>query len=202
MDTSAFSKETLSGLRALAQLTDGAFQKIAQLSFGVLSDEKKQNSGASTKLLTSEKIVGQDFAKAKIAFAGLLTLLLEAAKLKVNSEAIQATLEDAGLGADRAEIIGKGHDAFVEATRVRLDYSSLGAAKIVGCDWRLDYTAVSSSVQTQNRGLYFVTLKVQEPFQGAQKIRDVTFTATPQQLQKLLETVRDATKQVERVLKA
>ena len=82
-------------------------------------------------LLTSEKMIGEDLSKGKIAFAGLLALLLEAAKLNVNRDAIQATLEDSGLNDERADIIGKGHGAYMEAVRSRLDFSSLGAAKIL-----------------------------------------------------------------------
>jgi|TARA_B110000003_G_C16513443_1_gene482118 hypothetical protein len=201
MDISSFSKDNVDGLRILGDLPDAAFKKITQLTFGVLSDEKKQDSSASMKLLTSANIVGENMASAKIAFSGLLALLLEAAKVDAPPEQVQSVAEEAGIDMTRAELIGKGHEAHVEAIRDRLIYSSIGAGKIVDCDWRLDYTAVSSNVQTQNKGLYFVTLKVQEPNEGVDKVRDVTFSATPQQLQKLLETVRDATKQVERILK-
>ena len=82
MDISAFGKDNVEGLRILGSLSDSAFKKIAQLTFGVLSDEKKQDSSASAKLLASANIVGEDMASAKIAFSSLLALLLEAAKVE------------------------------------------------------------------------------------------------------------------------
>ena len=86
-------------------------------------------------------------------------------------------------------------------TQTLIMFYFIGAGKIVGIDWRLYYNATTSEVRTQNRGIYFISLKVREPVGSAQEIKEIQFQATPQQLEDMLGTIRDATKQVDRVMK-
>ena len=137
----------------------------------------------------------------KAAFNGLLTVLLEAAKQDSTIEQVKTVFEELGMSGDRADTLGQGFKQYSQVMRKRLDYSAIGAGKIVGIDWRLDYNATTSEVRTQNRGIYFVSLKVREPVGSTQEIKEIQFQATPQQLEDMLGTIRDATKQVDRVMK-
>lgn len=68
----------------------------------------------------------------------------------------------------------------------------------MGFDWRLDYSVRSSTAGKENEALYMMTLKTRDPTDGS--VKDVSFTCTPEQLQALQATVKDATQQVGRIL--
>ena len=201
MDVGTFSKECIGGVEALNSLSKGAFEKVSRLAFGILSDVKKQESTASSRLFSEESIFDGETINGKAAFNGLLTVLLEAAKQDSTIEQVKTVFEELGMSGDRADTLGQGFKQYSQVMRKRLDYSAIGAGKIVGIDWRLDYNATTSEVRTQNRGIYFVSLKVREPVGSTQEIKEIQFQATPQQLEDMLGTIRDATKQVDRVMK-
>ncbi len=69
---------------------------------------------------------------------------------------------------------------------------------IVGIDWRLDYSVRSKHGGRENTPLFMVSLQVKD--RGI--IRYVDMIATQEELQDLLAKVKDAVKQVERVLSA
>ena len=76
----------------------------------------------------------------------------------------------------------------------------VNAPRIVGIDWRLDYTIESSASGSERSPVYFVTLKVQDHEGDLSSIRDVTFLCSSEQLQDLQTKVEDAVTQVQRVL--
>lgn len=76
----------------------------------------------------------------------------------------------------------------------------VNAPRIVGIDWRLDYTIESSISGSERSPVYFVTLKVQDHEGDLSSIRDVTFLCSSEQLQDLQTKVEDAVTQVQRVL--
>ena len=200
MDSGSFSTDCTDGIKVLNELSKTAFEKVSKLAFGILSDVKKQESTASDRLFSDDSVFDGDVVKGKAAFSGVLTVLLEAAKQDSTVEQVKSVFED--LESTQAELLlSQGFEQYSQQIRARLDYSAIGAGKIVGIDWRLDYNATTSGLRTQNRGVYFVSLKVSEPTENSQKVRDMQFQATPQQLEDMLSSVRDATRQVERALK-
>lgn len=66
----------------------------------------------------------------------------------------------------------------------------------MGVDWRLDHSVKSKSAGRENAPLFFVALKVRD--RGV--LRSVELLASLEEMQDLLSKVRDAVKQVERVL--
>ena len=201
MDSGSFSTDCTNGIKVLNELSKTAFEKVSKLAFGILSDVKKQESTASDRLFSDDSVFDGDVVKGKAAFSGVLTVLLEAAKQDSTAEQVKSVFEDLGVNTSRATTLSQGFEQYSQQIRARLDYSAIGAGKIVGIDWRLDYNATTSGLRTQNRGVYFVSLKVSEPTGNSQEVRDIQFQATPQQLEDMLSSVRDATRQVERALK-
>lgn len=68
--------------------------------------------------------------------------------------------------------------------------------RLVGVEWRLDYAIRSKILGKENVPLFFVGLKVKE----GKEEKDIRFLATLEEMQDLLAKVRDAVKQVERVI--
>ena len=79
-----------------------------------------------------------------------------------------------------------------------LKSTGLRQRSIVGCEWRLDYLVRSSTTGVEHVPFYFVSLKVKAADGVAVESED--FTCSQEQMLDLLATVRDATKQVERIL--
>lgn len=77
-------------------------------------------------------------------------------------------------------------------------YTIIGISfpSIVGIDWRLDYTVRSKHGGRENVPMFFISLQIKE--RGL--IRYVDMIATQEELQDMLSKVRDAVKQVDRVL--
>ena len=75
----------------------------------------------------------------------------------------------------------------------------LSAANIVGIDWRLDYSVRSKHGGQENTPLFLLCLKLKEP-NDSNVIRNVEMIATQDELQDMLAKVKDAVKQVERVV--
>jgi polycomb group RING finger protein 4 len=67
---------------------------------------------------------------------------------------------------------------------------------IVDIDWRLDYSVRSRQGGAVNKPMFFVCLKVKD--RGL--LRNIDMIASQEELQDLHNKVRDAVKQVERVL--
>jgi hypothetical protein len=66
----------------------------------------------------------------------------------------------------------------------------------VDIDWRLDYNVRSKQGGRENKALYFVSIKVKD--RGI--TRSIDLIANQEELQDMFNKVRDAVKQVERVL--
>ncbi len=84
-------------------------------------------------------------------------------------------------------------------------YLGISASSIVGIDWRLDYSVRSKHAGQDNTPLFFLSLKIRDINHLKQQngpIRTVELLATQDELQDLLAKVRDAVKQVDRVLAA
>lgn len=75
--------------------------------------------------------------------------------------------------------------------------AAIGHAQVVDLAWRLDYHVRSSTTGVVNRPVYLVTLKTMER-DGTP--RDHEFTCSLEQMQDLAAIVRDANKQVDRIL--
>ena len=137
----------------------------------------------------------------KAGHAGLMTLISEAARTNATSESVQSTLEEAGLRTSRASALAKGYQERAVDVREQLRSNAvLNAPRVVGIDWRMDYSLESSASGSQHEAVYFITLKVQDVEGDLSSIRDVTFLCGSEQLQDLHAKVEDAVAQVQRVL--
>lgn len=74
--------------------------------------------------------------------------------------------------------------------------AGLQAQEIVDIEWRLDYHIRSKNAGRDNLPIYFLSLKVKD----GDRIKDVNMVASFEEVQDLLAKLKDATKQVDRIL--
>ena len=196
MDTSSLAPATSAGLATLAGLPDKAFAQVSRCAFGALTSPAFSASDKVARMLASGEV---DAGALKSAHAGLLTLLSEAARVNADSESFRTTLDDVGLKGERVGQLVGGYTDSVDLIRENLRTDTLGVPRIVGIDWRLDYSIESSASGSQHEPVYFVTLNVQDVEGDVSSVRDVTFLCSGEQLQDLHRKVEDACEQVARV---
>ena len=109
-------------------------------------------------------------------------------------------LEENGFDGGKITAFAAAYDARVARIRDILALTGLGATpSIVGLNWRLDYHVRSSSAGRANVPVYFIRVSTKS---AAGELKDIEFTCNKAQLQDLLAKVRDATKQIERMMSA
>ena len=135
---------------------------------------------------------------AKSVYASLMAFLLEAAKTDSSHSALSAQLAEANLGDGRIKLVTQIYKSNVDEIQKILGNIGFKLPKIVGIDWRLDYTLRSSTVGKLNGDMYFIKLKTLSAL-GVPE--NVEFTCNFEQLKDLLSKVQDAKKELNRALK-
>ena len=133
----------------------------------------------------------------KQAHAALAAALLASAKEDADAETFQATLTDARVPAAVAKSAAEAYAAAKDRLRAEqlAHVSSVRRPRVVDVEWRLDYYLKSNAIEHINVPVYFVRL-VTVDTDGKQG--SVEFTCTIEELQDLIVSLRDATKQTER----
>ena len=133
----------------------------------------------------------------KQAHAALAAFVVESARTDIDDATLGGQLEDAGLSAARVKAISQGFARYKDSVRGQLARTGISFGEIVGFDWRLDYNVRSGDAGKENKAAYLLTLQVR----GTDgEVSDVNISCTPEQLQDLEATVKDATQQVGRIL--
>lgn len=137
-----------------------------------------------------------DPAAVKQAFAGLSSLVLEAAKHNVEAAQFSSTLEEQGVPKARAAYAAQCLDANRDALRASLGGCAVAFPRVVDVNWRVDYYIKSNTVERVDVPVYFVCLTVQD---ADDQTREVQFSASLQEVQDLLAKLQDAAKNIERI---
>jgi hypothetical protein len=108
----------------------------------------------------------------------------------------RAIFNEHGVSADvtnaLSELFSQHRDTLIQ----HMLATGIALPEIVDIDWRLDYNVRSKQGGRENKALYFVSLKVKD--RGL--VRSIDLVANQEELQDMFNKVRDAVKQVERVL--
>ena len=184
------SSEVQESLALTVDLSDAAFQALIEGALTTLVEHKEVDLQALPALQSANA------AQAKECFAGICTVLLEAAKHDVPTKQLASSLEEGRLATSRAQYLAGRLDASRSALRTRLGALNIAFPTVVGLDWRLDYYVKSNALEKIDVPVYFVNLKVQQP-DGS--LGNVPFSASLQELQDLHAKLQDAAKQVERI---
>ena len=195
MEASSLSPNNRRGLSLLAtDFDEEVFQELLVLAFAILT----RQSGASEEHLTSSpKFASCDKVALKHAYAGLTTLLLEAAKADASAEDLTPVLEELSIVASRAELLARLYGAQKARVRDELGCTGFELPNLVDVSWRLDHQVLSSEAGKVSEPLYLVKFTTKDSGGG---LRDIEFSCNRPQLADLLARVKDATKQVDRLV--
>lgn len=97
---------------------------------------------------------------------------------------------------DRIEILIKKYSEKYTKIRKVLSNSSFSFPHITDVEWRLDYFVKSDTLEKMNRPVYFLKLKTRE---NGGKNKDIEFACTLEQLQDLVNKLKDAEHSLSRI---
>lgn len=177
------SQRTLTDLGTLETLAPDDLSKIYKYFIQIVT--KNQSNVTLEENVDTEAALG-----------GISTLFLEAANVRVSGDQIKSVFAEHSMSADIAETLSGLYDQHRDNIISHLEATGIAAPMIVGIDWRLDYSVRSKHGGRNNVPMYFVSLKVKD--RGL--IQNIDMIANLQEMQDMLSSVRDAVKQVERVL--
>jgi len=126
----------------------------------------------------------------------LSTLLLEATRVRAAPEQLKAILTESSVSDEYADILSELYSQHQDTLIAHIETTGIAAPAIVGLDWRLDYSVRSKHGGRENAPMFFVSLRVKD--RGV--LKDIDMIATREEVQDLLSSVRDAVKQVERLV--
>ena len=191
----SISDETARGLALLGSKDFGSAPVAAALVAATVDVVTGKTAPAA--VLGQKAFANVDKIALKQAHAALAAALLGAAKEDADAETFQATLTDARVPAAVAKSAAEAYAAAKDRLRAEqlAHVSSVRRPRVVDVEWRLDYYLKSNAIEHINVPVYFVRL-VTVDTDGKQG--SVEFTCTIEELQDLIVSLRDATKQTER----
>ena len=181
METLSISQKCSAGLALLNALSEPA---LASLCKFFLQSVVAGNSA----------VVVEDHE----ALCAVSTLLLEGARANSPAAQIRAVLTECGVNASASAVLSELYSTHLETLQQHMRRTGIALPEIVDIDWRLDYvvSAKNPSPAAAHAPLFFLSLRVKD--RGL--YRDVDMVASQEELQDLLARVRDAVKQVDRVV--
>ncbi len=123
------------------------------------------------------------------------TLLLEAAKVRVEPSVVATILRENG-STSNAYVLVDLYTQHQTTLISHMEATGIAAPSIVGIDWRLDYSVRSKHGGRENIPMFFVTLNVQD--RGV--IRDIDMIASQEEMKDMLSRVKEAVRSVGKVV--
>ncbi|KAL9967556.1 hypothetical protein ACROYT_G025807 [Oculina patagonica] len=191
MELSSVATEGLGLCGDSARVGDRSFRNLVQITVDILLKKKSEDA-----LQNDEDVASVDAATLKQAYAGLVTMILEAVKMDSDSSSITSLLEDCKWGSDRIEYFTKHFLDCKPDLEALLARTGSSFPHIVDVDWRLDYYVKNNQMEKVNKPTYLITLKTEEV--GKSQGKDVQFSCSMEQLQDLVGKLKDACKSIEK----
>ena len=110
---------------------------------------------------------------------------------------VRSLFQEQSLVGENIDVIISFYNQHQETILNHIRKIGISFSQIIGVDWRIDYSIRSKTTGKENVPMFFVSLKVLEP---NEKVNNINFIANLEEMHDLLAKVRDAVKQVERVL--
>lgn len=124
-------EEVLSGLQVSKELSDDAWKKLVENAFAALLGKPEIHSATSIHSSKSDVV--------KQAYAGVLTLLAEAAKKDASGGGSDAILGIDILPVNRREALNTAYVRQKERLLLRLAQHGRHQPHITDCNWRIDH---------------------------------------------------------------
>jgi len=174
-----------------SKFSDEAFDALTKLAFSILVGESSE-----TQLSECKPLAGLDPSICKQAYASLIVLGLQFAKLNADGDQVVEYLKEAGVPEARVNSFTTEYKRRSIVIRNRLSDTSFRFSHVIDVQWRCDLMVKSNSQERLNVATFFIKLKV---IDDTGQIKDVQFTCTQDQLQDLVGTLHDATMSLERL---
>jgi hypothetical protein len=179
-------------LKDTSKFNNAVFQEIVNLSFEILAGREKTEED----FLESKVLANIDKTVLKQIYAGLVTVILEAAKRKLDSIQFKEYLEGYKFPQERVDFICQRYAEKFNVLRTNLSQSQFQFPHIVDVQWRLDYFIKSNAVEKINQPVYLIKLRTKQSPAGESK--DFEFACTLEQMQDLVAKLKDAEHTLER----
>ena len=128
----------------------------------------------------------------KSVFGAMVELIAELTKINAQRGDIEAALEDLALPAERLDTFVAAMDAKREELVAVAQTTQFELPQLTGVKWRLDYSMMSNNVEKINSPVFLIQLQLNNA--GS----TIDLWVTRAQLQDLINSVKDAVKQVDR----
>jgi hypothetical protein len=132
----------------------------------------------------------------------LATILLDAARTRSTESTLRVFLQEQGLRSEVIDLLSAFYAQQQETLVNHLAKIGINFGNVVGIDWRLDYDIKSKDTGKDGLPVFYVTLQIigGSASNSSNHVQCISFTASLEELQDLLAKVRDAVKEVDRVL--
>jgi hypothetical protein len=171
------SPSNVSALKKLASLGDAAVSSITDATFRALLDPSIPQDLPS------------DQFNAQIGLAALIAIYV---RQGATAEALQTVLKDSGISAGSVEYITAAYRQNIDILRAKCANVALTYSRVVGCDWRLDYTISNSESGQVLLPIFFVKLNLE----GGTSI---DFSCSEEEMTALVATLKDAASEAARI---
>ena len=128
--STTLSTQNNDSLRQLASLDDATIKKIAEATFQSFIDPEYKSSD-----------LNENEAKAQIGLATLISLYVRQGTF---ADSLSAVLKDNGVSQTSVQTITDLYKDKVDLMRAHLSNVAFSYPRIVGCEWRLDYSVKNS----------------------------------------------------------
>ena len=191
----------LDGLRGVAESMEQlALSQRAVKGLGRLDEHEPAALGAVLKYFLQAVVTGSSSVVVPDEHEGALssvsTLLLEAAKARTTAAQLGSVLTECGVGGSVAATLTDLYTQHFDTLAAHMEVTGIAAPAVVDIDWRLDYSIRSKHAGRECLPMFFLSLRVKD--RGL--LRDIEMIASQEDVQDLLAGVRDAVKQVDRVV--
>ena len=173
---SSLSASNTSALKLLASFGNEKITKIVDLCFACLLDPETENN------------LKGDEANSQIGLASIITLFARQAS---SADSLKPILKDSGLSETAINYICQLYNKKVDIIRSNLSKISISYPKVIGCEWRLDYSVSNSETGSVLQPLFFVQIKVE----GGSSI---DFTCNEEEMATLVASLKEATAEAQR----
>lgn len=165
-----------------------------------MNDLSKDEFAKTTRYFLQQLIAGQSGVSSddvqEEPLNTLSVLLLESARVHATAEQLASLLKEQLVDSDISTYIVDIYSTHFDSLVKHMESTCISAPEIVGLDWRLDYSLTSKNGGRVNAPMYLVTLRMKE--RGL--VREIDMIASREEVQDMLSKLKDAVKQVERLL--
>ena len=174
--STTLSPQNVSSLKQLASLSDAQIKKVAEATFKSLVDPDFHCDLSS------------DEAKGQIGLATLIAIYVRQGALV---DTLGSTLKDNGVSQTSVQAIIELYKNNVDLLRANISKIGICYPRVIGCEWRLDYSVSNSETGPVDLPLFFVKLLLE----GGTSI---DFSCNEEEMTALVATLKDASQEAQR----